>query len=229
MDIILAPNLHQHLGWMCDLETLATENAAVIPEVSLVAFEMDTGNIVHEMTLHLSVDEQLQAGRKVSSGTLAFWLTQSEEAREKLLLSLDAYCADNMLPTPWALEGALTQIRDMVRLVTYQWELQNIEKIGRNPEDTGPRPLIYGNGARFDCGKLADLYEKAGREEDYPFGYAGDRDIRTLHSLVPAAKRSVEFEGIPHYGLDDCKHQIKYTSKIYAALMEASEAITLNC
>ncbi|AXQ66713.1 putative exodeoxyribonuclease [Vibrio phage vB_VpS_PG07] len=219
---MLAPNLHQHLGWMADLETLATANSAVVPEISLVAFEIDTGKIVHEMTLHLSVDEQLQAGRTVSSGTLGFWLTQTQEARDKLLLAMDDYQNQTIGKLPWGVNEALTHIRDTVRMITYQWEIQNKHKIDRDIDESGPRPLIYGNGARFDCGKVADLYERANRENDYPWGYSGDRDIRTLHSLAPSFKGQEEFEGIPHFGLDDCKHQIKYTHKIYNAILEAS-------
>jgi len=218
---MLTPTLHKHLGWMCDLETLATENSAVIPEVSIVAFEVDTGKIVKEFTYHLSVDEQARLGRKFSSGTLAFWLTQSEEARNKLLLSLDEHCQKSMNKLPLSIDYFLAQLREDVLLTTIMWEKENASRLGFE-DRVYPEPLVYGNGPRFDMGKIADLYEKAGIEKQYPWGYSGDICVRTLHRLAPHFKYNEEFVGIPHFGLDDCKHQIKYVTKVYQAILEAS-------
>ena len=54
-------------------------------------------------------------------------------------------------------------------------------------------------------------YEDNGLEGNY-------YDLKEHH------KKETEFEGIPHFGLDDCKHQIKYLVKIYQDLMAAAKA-----
>lgn len=216
--------LHRRLVWMTDLETLGTKNDSVVAEVSVVGFELHTGKIVAENTWHLSVDEQLQAGRTVTSGTLAFWVMQSEEARKKLLLALDEHCDREALKLPVSVDFFLTDLREFVLLESLRWEQQNPELSGYTP-GTYPKPLVMGNGIRFDCGKIADLYEKANRETEYPWGYAGDADVRTLHQLAPHYKYAEEFVGVPHYGLDDCKHQIKYVVKTYKTLLLAQKLL----
>lgn len=75
---------------------------------------------------------------------------------------------------------------------------------------------VWANSARFDLGILQsafDLYNF-----DLPWKHQNERDVRTLVSFAPEIKKQTEFEGIPHYGIDDCKHQIKYCSKIYQTL-----------
>ena len=212
----LAPVYHHNLIWMIDLETLATRTSAVVTEVSAVAFDILTGEIRTHKTWNISVDEQLALGRTISSGTLAFWLTQSEEAREKLLLSLDDHCFDNCLKLPVGVDFFLNDFKDFISLHTYHWELENQDRVAaREYQADRPEPYLMGNGPRFDMGKLAHMYEEAGRERDMPWPYGGDLCVRTLNGLQPRHKKAEEFVGIPHYGLDDCFHQIKFIVKIY--------------
>ncbi len=75
---------------------------------------------------------------------------------------------------------------------------------------------VWGNSARFDLGILQAAFDLFGY--DLPWKPQNERDVRTLVSFAPEIKKETKFEGIPHYGIDDCKHQIKYCSKIYQKL-----------
>lgn len=72
---------------------------------------------------------------------------------------------------------------------------------------------IWGNGVRFDVGILEDAYNKSGI--NIPWNFRLERDVRTLVSFIPEIKKTTQFVGIEHNPIDDCKHQIKYCSKIY--------------
>jgi hypothetical protein len=76
---------------------------------------------------------------------------------------------------------------------------------------------IWGNSNRFDLGILAKAYYVAGHKE-IPWKYALERDVRTLVSFKPEIKRNEPFVGVKHNPIDDCKHQIKYCSKIWNSL-----------
>lgn len=75
---------------------------------------------------------------------------------------------------------------------------------------------VWGNGARFDIGILEDSYEAVHLKS--PWDFRGERDVRTLVSLRPKFKSTTVFDGIHHYPISDCKHQIKYCSKIWNKL-----------
>lgn len=75
---------------------------------------------------------------------------------------------------------------------------------------------VWGNSSRFDCGILADSFFKI--NYTLPWKFWNERDVRTLVSFAPQIKESTEFQGVPHDPIDDCKHQIKYCSKIWNKL-----------
>jgi DNA polymerase III epsilon subunit-like protein len=75
---------------------------------------------------------------------------------------------------------------------------------------------IWGNSARFDCGLLENAYDKL--KIPAPWTHNLERDVRTLVSFAPDIKKETKFEGVKHDAIDDCKHQIKYCSKIWNKL-----------
>lgn len=76
---------------------------------------------------------------------------------------------------------------------------------------------IWGNSARFDIGIIEDAYNVCGYSK-MPWLYGNERDVRTLVSFAPNIKEQLTFTGIKHNPIDDCKHQIKYCSKIWNKL-----------
>ena len=76
---------------------------------------------------------------------------------------------------------------------------------------------IWGNGARFDIGILEDAYVACGQQE-MPWDFRSERDVRTLVSFAPEIKSKFPFEGIQHNPIDDCKYQIKYCNATWKKL-----------
>ena len=76
---------------MLDLETLATSPDAVI--LTFGAIKFDPFDAAKEMSdgiyFRLDVDEQIDLGRRVDQGTVAWWGTQSAEVREEALGETD--------------------------------------------------------------------------------------------------------------------------------------------
>ncbi len=75
---------------------------------------------------------------------------------------------------------------------------------------------LWGNSARFDLGLLEAAYNSC--DMQLPWNHFNECDVRTLVMFAPEIKKETEFVGIKHYPIDDCKHQIKYCSKIYQKL-----------
>lgn len=73
---------------------------------------------------------------------------------------------------------------------------------------------VWGNSNRFDLGILAQGYYLA-KHKEIPWKYALERDVRTLVSFKSQYKKDEIFTGVKHNPIDDCKHQIKYCSKIW--------------
>ena len=66
---------------------------------------------------------------------------------------------------------------------------------------------LWGNGATFDNVILRNLYAR--HLKVFPLGFWTDRDLRTAVDIYNIDTRTVPFEGIKHYCLDDARHQIK--------------------
>lgn len=75
---------------------------------------------------------------------------------------------------------------------------------------------IWGNSPRLDLGLMADSYKKLNM--DIPWDFRKERDVRTLVAFAPEIKENMEFVGTPHYGIDDCHHQIKYCCETWKKL-----------
>ena len=75
---------------------------------------------------------------------------------------------------------------------------------------------IWGNSARFDCGILQNVYNKAGIP--IPWDFRKERCVRTLVSFNPKIKEKTVNTGTIHNALSDCYFQAKYCSLIWASL-----------
>ncbi|QKN84754.1 putative exodeoxyribonuclease [Vibrio phage River4] len=210
----LSPVTHYHLNWVFDLETYATCQNAIVPEISAVAFDILSGEVFHEITLRLDVDSQVALGRVVSASTLTFWLNQSQDARDQMMLSDADYCRKTGNPMPLPICGAMGQLYQEIRMVSERWA----KETGFSKE-----PLVWGNGITFDLGKTISLFETA--QVPLPWQFWAERDARTIMDLAPEIKKqfSLDFRGVSHYGLDDCKHELRYLSATYIKIWEMSK------
>jgi hypothetical protein len=72
---------------MLDIETLATSPDSVILTFGAIKFDpFDSSKEMNDgIYFRIDVDEQIELGRQINEGTVAWWGTQSEEVREEAL------------------------------------------------------------------------------------------------------------------------------------------------
>ena len=82
---------------MLDIETLATSPDAVVLTFGAIKFDpFDTSKEMSDgIYFRLDVDEQIDLGRRVDQGTVAWWGTQSAEVREEALGETDRASLDD--------------------------------------------------------------------------------------------------------------------------------------
>ena len=180
----------EHLHIMIDLETLGKTTDAVVTELSAVAFKV-TGEIVSDFSVFISKEDQVtNYGRTICPETIAWWESQTAEARK---IQED---------------GAKEAVPLLIAMMKFEeWVQRTNANFHSNVQEL-PSPIAWGNGISFDLGKIHSMMET--NDMSVPWDYWAEADVRTIHKLVPHHKQNMEFIGTPHFGLDDCKHQIRY-------------------
>lgn len=176
---------------MVDLETLGTGSKSIITSISAVAFNPKTGETANNFfETHINVESSVKFGLKFSSKTVLWWLEQNDNAR-KLLIDGQKNSVD--------LAEALNRFKNWIYIIASDNNI-SIDDI-----------YIWGNSPRFDLGLLHDAYSVI--DLNIPWNFRNERDIRTIIGFKPENKINHIFEGLTHYGIDDCKNQIKYLVK----------------
>lgn len=79
---------------MIDIETLDTENTAVVVQVGWVIFTDDYLGKPTEMVM--DIQEQIDLGRTISASTLRFWMEQPDIARQKVFCNDNTFCVEDL-------------------------------------------------------------------------------------------------------------------------------------
>ena len=69
---------------MLDIETLGTNNNALVVSISAVQFDMSSNEIGDKFEIGLNKEQQLEKGAVVDQSTVDWWEQQSEEAKQML-------------------------------------------------------------------------------------------------------------------------------------------------
>ncbi|MCI2229561.1 3'-5' exoribonuclease [Polaribacter sp. MSW13] len=103
-------------------------------------------------------------------------------------------------------------------IIGHRNQLKNVlRRFGMWISDNTPKDVkIWGNSARFDLGLLEAAYDSCNMR--LPWNHYNECDVRTIVMFAPDIKKEMKFEGIKHNPIYDCKHQIRYCSKIYQTL-----------
>lgn len=173
---------------MIDIETLGNKPGVVLLSISAVSFEIETGETSQIFHQDIDVQSCVDKGLTIDGETVLWWLTQDKQAQEKI--------------TDVSHRNKLTNVLRQFGMWLHDWNSKDAK--------------IWGNSARFDLGILAAAYNACNMR--LPWEFYNEADVRTLVLFAPQIKKETAFEGIPHNGIDDCKHQIKYCSKIYQQL-----------
>jgi exodeoxyribonuclease VIII len=166
---------------MIDIETMGTDPDAPVTSIGCAAYNLyDPTAEIKTFYVDLNWDEQVDSGkRKVSAGTIKFWLSQKPEAQKPLLKKVDEQVAESLL------------------------------KFSKFVEDTFGKEVFYvwGNGPHFDMTILESLHKDY--KMRVPWKYNKVNDLRTLMRIGKVDKDDVVREGVYHNALDDSLHQIK--------------------
>lgn len=177
---------------MIDLETLSTNTDASIIEIGAVEFSERTGDTGGVFNVIVDPSEWGQNGRHVDGKTLQWWLSQPDAARMRF--AQDAAGTETM-----TLRDALSSLSRFIE--------------GCDSDDADLNVKVWGNGSTMDITALSSAYEHFGMEK--PWKFWAVRDVRTVVDLNPSLKKDTPFtHGIQHSAVSDCKHQIKYLTRI---------------
>lgn len=189
---------------MLDIETLGTTPGHIVTSFCAVKFDLEkafdeknnfeiTGrdssgfpNHVqhHEFYQSISIQSSLKAGLKIDPSTLMWWMTQSDDARQNFM-ALDHSGSD------------LTEVlKQFATWLSYY-----------------PKPTLWGNGNRFDCGILEAAYTAVGWNA--PWITKRERDMCTYimgyeHLYTSSADRDTI-----HDPRKDCIYQIQVLQRVY--------------
>jgi len=187
---------------MIDIETWDTAPSAVIRAIAIVGFDLKDGTYTLDATrssvtdCRRTVDEQIQAGRTVSTETVAWWASQEKSLGNMLDSSREV--AHIEVFKPYRLAEVETHLRD---------ELHGLV--------TDPGACIWSRG-HFDIAILEHLLLAAGCP--VPWSPKQVRDVRTLDEITPPIESQM-----PHHPLADCLAEIQ---QVCAALGTAHRGVS---
>jgi len=177
--------------FLLDWETLDTRPEAVVLSCNIMQFDPATDTAHEQLQLTFAaelIEEQLNAGRTVSSSTLEFWMVQGLKAREGL------YEGTRLYPMHVAL-------RELTKFVSGTM-------VTAQAEDA----RIWGNGADFDVAILNSLCKQF--EVPSPFRYNSSRCARTVMAAYPDLKVRAP-TGLAHHPYYDNLAMVQSLSAVY--------------
>lgn len=162
---------------MLDLETMGTRPDAAIIAIGAVAFDLN--GLGAEFYTAVDLNSAMQRGGTVDADTIAWWMRQSDEARQVF--------QEANKPISVALD-------DFAR-----WMLE----VAGGSQEQREELEVWGNGADFDNVILASAYRSQNRPQ--PWGRFKNRCYRTATKLLPS--KPMARTSFKHNALADAKYQ----------------------
>lgn len=188
---------------MVDIETMAAEPEAAVVTIGACMFDPYAGMeqaIDERFLIRISLQSNEQAGRRLSAGTVEWWLKQSKEAQMGLF------------------DGHVTNLRQA--LVSFRLWFQH---------ETTHRPeRVYANDPDFDVVILQSACRSVG--ENWPLGFWLNRSMRTVGELAypDHRERKVVIDtirkaaGTHHRADDDAIAQARFVAHCYDVLRKSA-------
>ena len=188
--------MKEEIHVMLDLETLGNRINPVLVQISAVTFSFEEEIETKEFDVLVDERSCVEIGLEYSQSTLDWWKEQAPEAQAKVFDPKGRLL----------IEEALLQFTEFIKELRKEYNTV----------------YLHGNGVRADNVWLLSAFKAAGLDD--PVAYNEDLDFRTLHYLAKKklgynVKDTIQFEGIPHNAIDDCKFQIACAKAMYNALM----------
>lgn len=166
---------------MLDLETMGTGPRAAIVAIGAVVFDLRSRMIADTFYTAVDLGSSMRTGGHVDAMTIYWWLQQSEEARQALLVK-----------DPLQLPAALCQFSEFISQCTEGQE----------------HVRVWGNGSDFDNVILGSAYDR--QHLSKPWRFYHNRCYRTVKNLfrdVPVPPRE---ESAKHNALSDALFQARH-------------------
>lgn len=187
---------------MFDLETLGTVSGHVLLSIGAAFFDIDGHGVLDRPNStfysNISIVSGTRLGLKVDPDTEAWWMQQSQEARDRLLTDAKPLTEVFVDFTRW--------IRDF-----------------RGENETDNTTYAWSHGCAFDEAMLRYLEHLLGVR--LPWNFRNARDTRTWYDAANFDPDTVVREGVYHDALDDVKHQIKCVQAAYRKMQEPKQVI----
>lgn len=187
--------MNGYTDFMLDCETMGLSADAVVCTVGIVCFDPRTGVVSDRLHLAFEWAPQVAKGRRLEPGTVAWWLQQSEAARQSL-----RKMQDEAVPPDFGVH------------LLHDW----VEKHTR----AGTEPRIWVNHAQADGTWVTEL----GRDFGVDFDYHVWHDYATVKSLcggfVDKPTNTCE-----HDALADAVYQAEYLHRMWAFVEYAVERV----
>ena len=188
--------MKEEIHVMLDLETFGNRINPVLVQISAVTFSFEEEIIPKEFDVLVDERSCAEIGLEYSQSTLDWWKEQAPEAQAKV------FDPKGRL----SIEEALLQFAKFIKELRKEYNTV----------------YLHGNGIRADNVWLLSAFKAAGLDD--PVAYNEDLDFRTLCYLAKKklgykVKDTIQFEGIPHNAIDDCKFQIACAKAMYNALI----------
>ena len=171
-----------------DIESLALGPRPVITQIALLGWDMQEGVLLESRHVHfypIEPQQQIIPPRRISADTLAWWMTQPDEAREKFKYSTE------------------TDFEDLAA------RLRNLVHVFNQLTDHGKANYeLVAKGPQFDVVAVETLLEEVGLS--VPWAYDRVIDLRTMLRRAGINARNVPQPAgcIPHVAFWDARWQI---------------------
>lgn len=173
---------------MVDIETLALGPRPVITQAALLGYDLEEDEMLesrHVQYYPVDPQQQIIPPRRIMAKTIAWWMKQSDEARERFELST----SDDFQDLPALARNLISVFNLLTHNGTKRYEL-------------------VAKGPQFDIVALETLLEELGL--DVPWDYGLVRDLRTLCADAGLNPKNVAKPSgfIPHVAYWDARWQI---------------------
>jgi len=189
---------------MIDIETLSTENNAVVISLGAALFKFGEELKAYEIktfSTEFDIKDQVKRKRDISTDTIAWWLTQDKTARVRMARKMKGEYINFLI------DG------DAISHNKF-WLIEFKNFCTENKVSN-----LWGNGSTFDNIIMRDMFKMY--DVLYPVGYRNDRDLRTLYDqYIKLTGKIIPYinHGVAHDAVDDAISQALTAQKVYKEL-----------
>lgn len=185
-----------------DIESLALGPRPVITQIAMLGYDLQEGELLenrHVQYYPIEPQQQIIPPRRISADTIAWWMNQPDEAREKFKFSTEV-----------EFEDLASRLRNLVAVFNQltDYGKANYELVAKGPQ--------------FDVVAIETLLEECGLT--VPWAYDRVVDLRTMLKRAGINAKNVAKPAgcIPHVAFWDARWQI---NQYLAAVRGSADAV----